>query len=89
MSTKQIAAAIELMKKNLDARHEIMKVAVASEYDKRYRICESEESPDCEGVSLAIHFHGKKCGTCRSWYLKKMHANRSQAKKKAIDSEEE
>jgi len=58
-------AKLEVDVKLLD---DIMKWAVASGHDKRYKRCIAELSEDCLKADAADLFHGKHCAECRAVY---------------------
>jgi len=82
--SKSIIRKLEVDAKLLD---DIMKWAVASGHDKRYKKCIAGLSEDCLGVDAMELFHGKHCAECRAVYMREKYLKTKKSKSKSAKSQ--
>ena len=78
---------IEKMEVDVRLLDEIMRWAVASGHDKRYKKCTAGLSDACLKVDAMELFHGKHCAECRAVYKNQKYL-KSKSKKSKGSSED-
>ena len=82
--SKSMIRKLEVDAKLLD---DIMKWAVASGHDKRYKKCIAGLSEDCLCVDAVELFHGKHCAECRAVYMREKYLKSKKSKSKSAKSQ--